>query len=395
MRNWLESFVRVFKREINGICNNAQLVIFCFYVPVLWILVVWGLLGQGVITHVPVAFIDNDNSPLSREVGRTLAACRPVQLVSYIEPETALADMRKGNIYGVIMVPAGYSREKNSGRGSSIVIWLDQNRYAAATFLMATINPAMQALGDQKLMQLALETGAGPTEAKRILAVAHSDFYSLGNMEGSFLAFLGSTLIPSLIMIGAMFSFVTAFLRELWHSSIRDWFASANGRITAAITGKLLPYYSIYAFIFLFYIALFSGEGGFNATGSLLIWFCLGMGCLADFAAAAIIVAALAPTWRMAYVFSAGYAAPALPFTGFSIPSDSMSRAVDIFGHCLPLTWYIQGQAQEWTLGAPVELMGTTFGGMACLFIIMACTGTPLIAWSYCKRAVKQSEAMA
>lgn len=393
--SWLLAFTRVFRREINGIYNNTQLVIFCFYAPALWLLVVWALLGQGVVTHVPVAFIDNDNSPLSRETARALASCRAVKLISYMEPERALADMRAGAVYGVALIPAGYAREKMSGRGSSLVLWLDENRYAAATMLRAAINSALQSLDDENTMRLALQTGAGPADARRIIAAVHSDFYSLGNMEGSFLAFLGSTLLPGLIMIGAMLTFVTAFLRELWHSSIKEWLDAAKGRVTAAVAGKLLPYYAVYSIIFIFYIALFSGEGGFNFTGSLITWIALGMGCLADFAAMAVVVAAISPTWRMALVISAGYAAPALPFTGFSMPLDSMGAGAAMFARCLPLTWYIQGQSQEWTLGASLSSMGDTFAGMTCLFILTICVGLPLLRWKCDSHIARKQRARA
>lgn len=392
---WLMAASSVFQRELDGIYNNTQLVVFCFYVPIIWLLVVWALLGHGVVTHAPLAFIDNDHTPLSRATARAIAASRAVQLVSYLEPAAALADMRAGRVYGVALIPAGYEREKLSGRGSSLVLWLDENRYAAATMLRAGITGALEALADENTLRLALESGASPEEARRILAVAHSDFYSLGNMEDSFLAFLGSTLLPSLIMLGAMLAFVTAFLRELWHSSITAWLNCAQGKITAAIIGKLLPYYAVYSLIFLFYLALFSGEGGFNATGSLVVWLALGLACLADFAVMAIIVAAIAPTWRVALVISAGYAAPALPFTGFSMPLDSMSPGVAIFARCLPLTWYIQGQAQEWTLGAPLYAMGDTFSGLAALFILTLCAGIPLMRWKCSIHVKKERESAA
>lgn len=60
----------------------------------------------------------------------------------------------------------------------------------------------------------------------------------------------------------------------------------------------------------------------------------------------------IAPNWRFALVVTSGYAAPALPFTGFSMPLDSMSEMARMFCKCLPLTWFIEGQTQQWTLGA-------------------------------------------
>lgn len=387
---WLSAFSRVFSREVKGIRESPQMAIFCFYWPLVWIVFVWLMLSHSVITDLPVAFIDNDNSPLSRELARSFSACPAVSPVAYASPAEALGAMRAGTVYAVLLIPAGYSRDQQSGTGSSIVLWLDENRYATAGTIQKQISDAMLAHQSGNTLRAALQTGAGPDEAKRMLAIAHSDFFSLANMEMSFQAFLASTLIPGLIMIGAILSFVTAFIREYWHSSVSDWIKCASGRITCATAGKLLPYYGIYVLIFVFYATLFSGVGGFNINGSLLIWIALGLACLADFAAVAVLITAISPTWRLALVISVGYAAPALPFAGFSMPMDSMGPILQRYAHCLPLTWFISGQAEEWALGAPISEMGPNFAAMACLFIIPLCIGLPLLRRSQNKRAAKE-----
>lgn len=387
----MNGIARVFHREVVGICHNTQLIIFCFIMPVFWLLVVWGLLGNGVITHAPIALVDQDNSPASRKVIAHLSACRAIKFERYLEPDSALSSMRRGDTYAVLLIPAGYAR--NIERGNTMVLWLDENRYAVAGTVLSEITTALDALATAHAAKDALETGATPAEARRLVSIVHPDMDALGNEQQSFLAFLGSNLMPSLIMIGAMFSFVTAFLRELWHSSIAEWFACANWRIVPAIIGKLLPYFAIYVAIYLFYLFLFSGSGGFRITGNYWAMIALGCACLADFAAAAIVVAAVSPTWRMALVFSAGYAAPALPFTGFSMPLDSMSHAVALFGRCLPLTWYVQGQAEEWTLAAPISALHSALGGLAVIFIVLLCIGIPTLRLTWGLREKREAAA--
>lgn len=391
--SWPEAFYDVFLREVRGIGGNLGIVVFCFYVPLFWILVVWGLLGEGAIERASLAFIDNDRTPLSREIARAVSAQETIGLESWADANSALSAMRAGDVYGVLLIPAGYTRDRLKGKGGSVVLWVDENRYAVAGGLREGLSAAMNAIHLKDVYSSVLKTGAGPAESERIIDSVHSDFYSLGNQEGSFLAFLGSTLIPSLIMIAGMLGFLTAFLRELWNKSAGEWMESADGRLTAAIIGKLLPWYLIYCLIFLFYMALFSGEGGFNITGTLFAWAILGFLCLADFAAVAVLIAAVSPTWRMALVAGAGYSAPALPFTGFSIPQDSMGEAARIFGQCLPLTWFAQGQAQVWTLGASFGDLASPLAAMTVLLLIPALIGAPLLWMSYRKRAARDERA--
>lgn len=391
MSKWLSALNSVLLREFRQIAQSPQLIIFCFLAPIFWMLIVWGLLGQGLVQKVPTALIDQDKSAQSREVINALEACRAIKFINFESPNQALSAMRSGAVYAVFLIPPDFAREKLKGNGGSVIAWLDENRYAVAGVLEAQASAAIQALNNSDLVSKIFETGAAPAEASRMLSLVHADFYPLGNAETSFLAFLGSTLLPSLIMIGAMFAFVTSFLRELWHKSINQWLACAQNSLIPALLGKLIPYYFAYTLIFIFYLALFSGEGQFNLTGSLWIWLALGMACLACFAASAILIAAIAPTWRMALVMSAGYAAPALPFTGFSIPLDSMGHAVSIFARFLPLTWYIQGQSQQWTLGANIDDMGSSFGGLSVLFILTISAALPLFRWSFNRKAKKEA----
>ncbi len=391
--SWFAALCDVFVREIKGIYQSRGIVAFCFYAPVFWILVVWALLGNGIIQKAKVAFIDNDRTPLTREIARAISAQEYIGLESWTDPRSALDALAAGEVYGVLLIPAGYTRDSLKGRGGSLVLWADENRYAVAGTLRVGLNEVMSAIHIQDVYASVLKTGAGPTISRRLISAVHSDFYSLGNQEGSFLGFLGGTLIPSLIMIAAMFGFLTAFLRELWHKSVSRWLACAGGRFSVAIVGKLLPWYFIYSLIFMFYMALFSGEGGFNITGPVFAWALLGFLCLADFASVAILIAALSPTWRMALVAGAGYAAPALPFTGFSIPQDSMGEAARIFGECLPLTWLVQGQADVWTLGSSLADLGAPLAAMALLIFIPASIGAPLLKIIYGKRAMKEERA--
>lgn len=372
---WIKSVNNCMRRETVEWSGNIGEVFFCAIVPVFWMLVVWALLGDGVITRVPVGFVDEDKSHLSREVARALDADRALELVHFENMQEAMRGMRDGSLYAVIVVPFGYSRDTLAGLGSSVAMYVDENRFAVAGTLQADFNAVMSSLANEKVFAKALKMGDGTSGAARVMNVIHSDYVALGNMQFSFLAFLGGALMPGVVMLGAMLGFVTSILREEWQGCAKDWLESANYSASAAITGKLLPHYGFYCLVFLFYMAIFCGFGGFVPAGSLLLWFACGACCLGVFAAMAVLVTGIAPNWRFALIIASGYAAPALPYTGFSIPLESMSEYARAFAKCLPLTWFIQGQAQQWTLGAELSRTGDTFAALAILFLVPAIPG--------------------
>lgn len=383
---WLNAVTRTTFREIKCLVKNPGEVLVTFVFPLVWMLVVWGLLGKGVIEQVPVAMVDNDNTSVSCQVALELSSIRAIKPVVINTQAEALEELKKGTVYGIISIPFGYMKDTLSGRGSSISVYLDENRYAVAGGIQGDISGLMSALKLQQTAKSSLATGIGPAGARRLVEVVHSDFYALGNMGMNFNAFLGSNLIPGVLFLGSMFCFVTAIIREDYRNSIKDWLDNADNSMTAALVGKLAPHYFIYSLIILWYLALFAGQGGWAPSGSLFVWFASALMCLAAFLGAAILICAIAPTWRFALVVASGYAAPALPFTGFSIPTDSMSPVVQFFAELLPLTWFIRGQSQQWVMGANVLDMGEIFSSLGLLIIIPLIFGIPLLKRKYFRK---------
>lgn len=365
----------------------------CLVFPLIWMLVVWGLLGRGVVEQVPIALVDNDNTGLSRELSLSIASMRAVKPVVYSSQAVALEELKKGTVYGIISIPFGYTKDTLSGRGSSVSLYLDENRYAVAGGIQGDLSAIMSAFNLEQTRKSSLATGIGIDGSKRLVKVVHSDFYALGNMGMNFNAFLGSNLIPGLLFLGSMFCFVTAIIREDYKNQIKDWLDTADNSITAALAGKLTPHFFIYSLIFLWYLALFAGQGGWAPNGSLFIWFTIGLMCLGAFAAAAVLICSIAPTWRFALVVASGYAAPALPFTGFSIPTDSMGPVVQFFSKLLPLTWYIEGQSQQWVMGANVRDMGQIFVCLGLLIVIPMIFGVPLLKKKLLRKETSQDNA--
>lgn len=389
-RLWLSGVLRSMRRECQKWVAAPGEVFFCAIMPLVWLLVVWGLLGDGLMTRVPVGIVDEDKSSMSREVIRALDACRPLGLESMENSIAALDAMRAGGIYGVIVIPFGYMRDKISGTGSSIILYTDENRYAVGGTFEEAVTAAAEALADETIAAEIMKAGTGAAAAERILNLAHPDFCTLGNLASNFLIFLGSTLMPGLITIGATFAFMTAILREIWHKSVREWLICANGSFSAGLLGKLTPHFAFYCLVFLFYIALFSGAGGFTPAGSIPVWFLIGAATIAVFASMSILIAAISPTWRLALVLATGYAAPALPFSGFSIPLDAMDSGVRFFANFIPLTWYIRGQAQELFLGASLSETGMTLPALALLFITPLIIASPLFRRKFSRLAASE-----
>ena len=105
---WLNAAAAVAVREIQRLLRTPQEIIVCGFLPIFWVLVVWLLLGNGIVTQVPTGIVDNDHSQLSRDVISKIDATRSVGLVPFashtikaVKPSTKTS-MRITLIFGAL-----------------------------------------------------------------------------------------------------------------------------------------------------------------------------------------------------------------------------------------------------------------------------------------------------
>lgn len=352
-RKWLVNASAACTRELRNITREPAEIVFCWIMPFIWMLLVWGLLGNGMMEKLPVAWVDSDSTSMSRSVGLELSSLRSLDLITFADTDKALSELRAGKVYAAVVVPKNYMRNVLDSTGGTIELYLDETRYGVAGTIEAEITAFMSARGTQSVVLSSLYDGGGVSAAKERSRIIQASLFSLGNPASSFEAFFGSTVIPGILQLGAILCFVTSLVREIYNKSYISWLATAGNSVSAAVVGKFAPGLFIYFLAGLWYVALFVGQGGWSVSGSVAVWTFGSFLMVLAMAATGLLFFALAPTWRMALVVTCGYAAPALPFSGFSIPFDSMGPLVKFYADLLPVTWFMRIQNMQWVLGSP------------------------------------------
>lgn len=383
---WLDAVTATAKRELRTLTHRKGEIVLCWIMPFVWCLIAWGLSGQGMIERSPVAFVDLDQSAHSRKVEQNLDANRSFGLIRYDNKSAAFDAMRDGEVYAVIVVPENYGRDQISGKGGTIAAFLDETRYAVAGSLSGGLATVLSGMSMEQVATGALYAGGGMAAAEYRIKVLGSDMYMLGNPAASYGAFLGSALTPAILSICAILCFVNALIRETQDKTILEWLTQARGSMSAAVLGKLLPHIVVFSLGILWHIALFAGYGGWSVNGSILIWAVAGILMMLGMAGLAVLFTAIAPEWHLALIISSGFSAPALAFSGFSMPLDSMNAFVQAFAHLLPITWFYEAQAQQWVLGSTLQDAQPLLFALSLFFIIPTWLGVPLMRLKCIKR---------
>jgi ABC-2 type transport system permease protein len=211
-----------------------------FVIPMIMIL----LFGFGLILdikHLPVAFVDHDGSPWSRDYRDRFVHSEYFDLVGVLDRRSEAEEwLRTGRTRVIIDVPPDFGRDLARGRPTAVGVTVDgsfPNRAAIITGYVSAIN----ALYNQQLLaDLAAQRGLASGSLLPVqvnLSVWYNPTLESKNAVVPGLLVLILMLFPALL--GSLL-----IVREKESGTIFNLYASPTGRLEI-ILGKLLPYLAV------------------------------------------------------------------------------------------------------------------------------------------------------
>lgn len=379
MWRFFSAIWHVCKWEIYRSVRTPAAWISAFLIPVLWCVVYAYAFSGGLMTKLPVGFVDLDHSQTSRALATTLDAIPSVRLVNFDNPEVAYQALQKVETYATVVVPENYELDRKRGLNTALTIDLNKVFYPAATTLELDIKTAL--LTDhirEAAVQTTLAHGGTFSSSLGNLRLIQPDLFLKGNIAFNYVAYLLPTMIPGVLALGAVLCFVSVLVREWREGQIRKLMKFARGSRMAAFIGQVLPWFVLYAIAGVVWVVGFAGVMGWGVAGHLWLWIAAIWLLIMSMATFAICMVSLSPTWVIAVAGVICLTAPTFPFTGFSFPSDAMSMGARLFGDFLPLTHFLHAQAQVWVLDSPLDHTLKSLGFIGGFMVV-----TTLIAYGF------------
>lgn len=386
--DWWQGLSAAIGREARIVLSHPWEAFACLLMPLVWCVIIAGLLNDGLMRGMPLAVADQDCTPESREVIRAVAALPSVKLVPMERPEAA-ESLKAGEVAGILAIPHGWSETRRRPGGASLELSLSRTTYAMSTVLELDIKKALLDWTVAKTARSASMLG-GTDGALRIIGVFQPYEALFGNEAFNFKYYLASALIPMLLGLGCVLSTCSSLVRE-WRQGRVGELLGTGIAPSAAITGKLLFWTSAYSLYMAAYVAWFTGFLGASPAGSLWLWLAAGVIYAAGMAGTALLFAAVSPFWCFALVLCILTAAPTIPFTGFTFPSFDMDGLAQAFAQLLPLTWFVHAQEQQWVLASPDAVSLKTLGIASLFVIVPVAAGLPLLCWRLRRWAAQEA----
>lgn len=342
-------------REVHRLGSRKMYLFAMVVVPVLCALFFVSLLGPGLPLKTPVAVVDYDHSTMSRKVTRTLDALETISVAERIESyDKALDRIRTGDIFGFFVIPADFEADALAGRTPTLEYYSNMTYFVPGTLAFKGFKTVAVTTAGGLVTATLVSAGADPAMVGSLIQPMTIQEHTLGNPWLNYSIYLCPSFIYGVLALMIFLTTAFAITMEIKNGTSPQWLATARGRISVALAGKLLPHTLIFSIVGLCIMSLLWRWNHFPAAGSLwwmgvaIVLFV--MACQA----VAVLVVSLLPNPRLSFSVLSLLGILSFSLTGFSFPVQSMYGALAIFSYVIPVRYlfliYVSVVLDGWPL---------------------------------------------
>ncbi|HXF07982.1 MAG TPA: ABC transporter permease [Candidatus Acidoferrales bacterium] len=340
--NWAR-FTAVIAKEWAEITRDRLFLGLAFIVPPV-LMLVFGLGMNLDVEDIPLAIIDYDHSPQSRDYAYKMIDSRYFDFKGYLHDEREIAKLiSRGDVRAVVVIPPKFGEDLVAGRSVAVQTLLDGQFPLRANIARGYIG-AINANYSQELIANFLSRAAGfsPDQARQQMGNLRIEMRMLYNQSGKSIWSLAPKLIMMVLMMTPPLLTAVSVVREKERGSILNIYASTVSR-AEFLLGKLMPYAGIsmvngvflWALAVFYFQAPFKGSFGFFLLATAIYSFTTtGIGLLVS-SFVKTQIAAVVMTMVVTLV-------PAILFSGMLFPLSSMGPEAQAIAHLAPAMHYGQ-----------------------------------------------------
>lgn len=336
-------------REVRRIVAYKRFLFLVTAFPLILGVIFGRVYSARVVTGLPLAVVDQDQSQVSRLILRSIDATRGLDLVSYLESPGELESLlRNGKVAAGLIIPRHLERDMKRGRPATVLGFVDASNLSIAnqanTDLRSVIGTVSAGIQQRTLRKMG---SSGKPAVSLSIEVAR--LYNPGfNYQNYIVPGLWASMLFQLIVIfGAL-----AFVREFEMGRGPELWELAQQKVWKLLCGKLAFYLALGTLLFGVYFFGIFPLFGIPVQGSalVLIFFSslLVMASLSYGLALSSKGSDTAATMKSVLVITA----PAFSLSGYIWPAEATPVVLRWLAQIFPLTPYLSGYRKIFQEGA-------------------------------------------
>lgn len=380
MRKNCSRLIAIFRRELRLFAHRPLFLFTMIVAPVLCIVFFTTLMADGLPTKLPAGLVDEDDTHVTRIVGRILGSMEETDLVTrYPSFSEARRAMQRGEIYGFFYIPQGLTEDAIANRQPRLSFYTNETYFVPGTLLMKDLRYASELSG----LALTRETlyGKGLTEqqAMGILQPIVIETHPLNNPYLDYSVYLNNIILPGILILLIMLSTTYTIGLEWKRGTQRELYSLSGCSSTVALVGKLLPQTVLFSLMFVFYDVYFYRFLMFPCNSGIAPMMVLGVvTVLASQAFGVFLFGAFIGQMRLSMCLCSLWGILSFSLAGFTYPVPAMSDLLQHLSWLFPLRHYYLIYVNQALDGYPLLYVWRPVVALLA-FLLLPCT----VMWRY------------
>jgi ABC-2 type transport system permease protein len=337
----MKNFLSLLKREFRLFFQNKVLLVLFLGAPILYGVLVGGVYKKGKVTNLPIIVVDEDKSPLSRQLIDMFNENDVIYVAKVLnDPFRAKDEALKTESSVVVQIPRNFSADVNYNRSTELTLFVNASNTLTSNSAMMAVNVAASTLKAGIQIKAQQKKGVPEYIASKQFEPFKITMIKQNIRSGNYLYFMLPgvllTVLQQVMMLGLALSFASEFEKGTFPELVQK-----SNNVFVLILVKILPYILMSGLIYILYygysiwyrMPLNLDGGAFFAT---TILFLLAVSFIG------ILVSIAIPSQLKATEILMVIATPSFILSGFTWPLSQMPEWVVAIAKMIPLTHYLQ-----------------------------------------------------
>jgi ABC-2 type transport system permease protein len=337
----MKNFLSLLKREFRLFFQNKVLLVLFLGAPILYGVLVGGVYKKGKVTNLPIIVVDEDKSPLSRQLIDMFNENDVIYVAKVLnDPFRAKDEALKTESSVVVQIPRNFSADVNYNRSTELTLFVNASNTLTSNSAMMAVNVAASTLKAGIQIKAQQKKGVPEYVASKQFEPFKITMIKQNIRSGNYLYFMLPgvllTVLQQVMMLGLALSFASEFEKGTFPELVQK-----SNNVFVLILVKILPYILMSGLIYILYygysiwyrMPLNLDGGAFFAT---TILFLLAVSFIG------ILVSIAIPSQLKATEILMVIATPSFILSGFTWPLSQMPEWVVAIAKMIPLTHYLQ-----------------------------------------------------
>lgn len=347
----------VIARELGRMRQRKSYTAYVVVLPLVAFVFFSLLMHKGMPTDFPIAVLDLDNSPLSRQSIRMVDAAPRVAVKYDIGSETeGRRLMMEGKIEAFLLIPKDMEKKVYRGESVDVVAYVNETNIVKGSLVDKDLRTVYQTFSTGVEIQMLMKQGVPETLAYSEALPIYFDDHVLFNPFLNYAYFLLPCFLPLMLLIFVMLTTVFCIGTELKYGTALEWYETAGGSITTALMGKLLPWTVIFVVLSFVMNLIIYRFMGVPLRGHVWVISAVNLALIFAYESMGILIVSLLANLRLAMSIGGGYSVLAFSYSGLTFPFIAMPGWVAALGNLYPFTFYMMAVIDQSIRGGALNL---------------------------------------